>query len=153
MNIKKYKGLVYALTYYLIAFLISIIVYLLYGWTYIHGPGLHHLTFILFLFGGFIWNIYSAFKYFQNRHRFYKQLMSIHSLVVGGIIIVFLVAYFQNNNYEPVNFMENDMKSISIINKQDTSICINEKGDTIFLRIRDRVLIDEITKITTTNNK
>jgi hypothetical protein len=146
MNIKMYKGLIFALTYYLIAILISYVVYLKYGWTYIHAPGLHHLTFIFFLLGGFIWNIYCVFKYFQNRQKFHKQLMLIHSLVFGGIITVFLIAYFQNNKHEPVNLMENDMKSISIINKQDTSICITEKGDTIFLKIRDSVLIDEITK-------
>lgn len=114
--LSKHKGIVVTIVYYLFALLISYIVYLIFGWEYIHAPGFHHLTFILFLFGGLIWWIINIILFFIKKRVFYKQSMISHSVVFAGLISSILLIV---KTAEPTN--DENMSAMTLTNKNDTS--------------------------------
>ncbi len=139
----KNKGLIYTVLYYLIGLFISYIIYLIYGWEYIHAPGYHHMTFILFLFGGVFWSLVNIIQIAKTKKRIHKQSLLIHGLIIGGIVSV-LITTVKLSNIENHELNTNKDNSFATISKQDSSIIIVEKNDTIYWKIKDSVLIDKM---------
>jgi hypothetical protein len=145
MKLSNHKGLVFTLSYYLIGLLISYIVYLIFGWEYIHAPGFHHLTFILFLIGGLIWSFIDIIQLFRRKKRFYKESLIVHSIILGVLIIWIIIAFIIVETPKQ-NINMDDKSSITLINKKDTSLLINELNDTLYLKIKDSIYIDKMNK-------
>ena len=145
MKLRNHKGLVFTISYYLIGLLISYIVYLVFGWEYIHAPGFHHLTFILFLIGGLIWGFINAILLFKRKEQFYKESLIVHSIIFGVLIIWFIIVFVFVETPKQELKMD-DKSSMTLINKKDTSLLINELNDTLYLEIKDSIYIDKMNK-------
>lgn len=145
MKLSNHKGLIYTVAYYLIGLLISYIVYLIFGWEYIHVPGIHHLTFVLFLIGGLIWGVINIILIFKRKKQFYKESLVVHSIIFGGLIIWILIAFRIVGTPEQ-NFEKENNSSMTLINKNDTSLLINGMNDTIYFKIKDSIYIDKLNK-------
>jgi len=145
MKLSDHKGLIYTILYYLIGLLTSYIIYLIFGWEYIHSPGFHHLTFLLFLIGGFIWSLINIILFFKKKASFYKESLIVHSVIFGGILI-WIIAAFISVESSMQNPTEENANSMILINRNDTSLLINEKKDTIYLKVNDSVYIDNLNK-------
>ena len=142
MNLKKHRGFIYTIIYYLIGLLTSYIVYLIFGWTYIHSPGFHHLTFIFFLIGSIIWSMANIITLIKRKSRFHKESLFVHSIVFGVITIMILIVL----NSEPQTKKTNNsrLNSITMTNKRDTSLLISDRNDTIYFKIKDSIYIDRM---------
>lgn len=143
MKLTKHKGFVFTILYYLISFLISYVIYLIFGWEYIHAPGFHHLTFLLFLIGGLLWSIFNIILFFKRKDLFYKESLIVHSIIFGGLIIWFLIAFIIVEIPKQELKIENK-SSITLINKIDTSLLKNEMNDTLYLKIKDSIYVDKM---------
>jgi hypothetical protein len=145
MRLRDHKGYIFTISYYLIGLISSYIVYLIFGWEYIHAPGFHHLTFLLFIIGGIVWSIIDIIQLFRKKGSFYKESIIVHLVLFTGLILWFLVAFImvENPKQEPNNGNGN---SVTLINSKDTSLLINEMNDTIYLEIKDSVYIDKMKK-------
>jgi hypothetical protein len=145
MKLSDHKGLIYTILYYLIGLLTSYIIYLIFGWEYIHSPGFHHLTFLLFLIIGFIWSLINIILFFKKKASFYKESLIVHSVIFGGILI-WIIAAFISVESSMQNPTEENANSMILINRNDTSLLINEKKDTIYLKVNDSIYIDNLNK-------
>lgn len=146
MKLSNHKGLVFTLSYYLIGLLISYIVYLIFGWEYIHAPGFHHLTFILFLIGGLVWSFIDIILLFKRKKRFYKESLIVHSIILGVLFVWIIIAFLiVETPKQKINM--DDKSSITLINKKDSSLLINELNDTLYLKIKDSIYIDKMNKV------
>jgi len=145
MKLQNHKGYIFTILYYLSALIVSYIVFLIFGWEYIHAPGFHHLTFLLFLIGGMVWSIFNIIQLFRRKGSFYKESLIVHVIIFTGLIIWFLIAFImvEYPKQEPNISSEN---SITLINLKDTSLLINEMNDTIYLQIKDSIYIDKMNK-------
>jgi hypothetical protein len=145
MRLQDHKGYLFTLSYYILALIVSYIVFLIFGWEYIHAPGFHHLTFLLFLIGGIVWSIINIIQLFRKKGSFYKESLIVHLVLFIGLIIWVIVAFIivEYPKNEPNN---SNSKSISLINSKDTSLLINEMNDTIYLQIKDSIYIDKRNK-------
>jgi hypothetical protein len=145
MKLQDHKGYIFTILYYLSALIVSYIVFLIFGWEYIHAPGFHHLTFLLFLIGGMVWSIFNIIQLFRRKGSFYKESLIVHVIIFTGLIIWFLIAFImvEYPKQEPNTSSGN---SITLINSKDTSLLINEMNDTIYLQIKDSIYIDKMNK-------
>ena len=145
MRLRDHKGYIFTLSYYLISLIVSYIVFLIFGWEYIHSPGFHHLTFLLFLIGGLVWSIFNIIQLFRRKGSFYKESLIVHAIIFTGLTIWFLIAFImvEYPKQEP-NISSGN--SITLKKSTDTSLLINELNDTIFLQIKDSIYIDKMNK-------
>jgi hypothetical protein len=143
MKFRDHKGYFYTIIYYLFGFLLSYIIYLIFGWEYMHAPGLHHLTFILFLIGGIIWSLFDLILLIRKKAKFYKESLIVHSTIMVALIIWIFTAYFM---VEIPNIKHDDVRnnSITLTKRNDTSISISAKNDTIYLKIKDSIYVDRM---------
>jgi hypothetical protein len=137
MKLQDHKGYIFTILYYLSALIVSYIVFLIFGWEYIHAPGFHHLTFLLFLIGGMVWSIFNIIQLFRRKGSFYKESLIVHVIILIAFIMV------EYPKQEPNTSSGN---SITLINSKDTSLLINEMNDTIYLQIKDSIYIDKMNK-------
>lgn len=145
MKLRDHKGLIFTILYYLLGLLTSYIIYLIFGWEYMHSPGFHHLTFLLFLIGGFIWSFIDIILFFKKKASFYKESLIVHSVIFGGLLI-WIIAAFIIVEFPMQDQKEENANSMILINRNDTSLLIDEKKDTIYLKINDSIYIDKLNK-------
>ncbi|RDV11858.1 hypothetical protein DXT99_23420 [Pontibacter diazotrophicus] len=134
-----------AAAYYAIGFAIAWAAYLIFGWEYVHAPGIHHLIGFLVLVVGTILLIRRLIRLFNDSSdNSNKGSLLTHLLVVGGFVIYFGVILKEVN--EPV---ETDLETLAesetlTLDKNTKTIIIeNGLGDTVFLQVADSVLIDK----------
>lgn len=137
------KGLIRAVIYYAVAFSLTWLTYQIWGHTYIHGPGLHHLIGFLALVGGAIWIIVGVIKLLLNK----QNKRNIGSLIINVIVVTSVVTYFMFDiNRETASETTTNKADIITIN-QDTSTnsssIVDGLGDTILLKVGDSTIIDK----------
>ena len=136
-------GLLKTLAYYLGGFILAWLTYKVFGWEYIHAPGLHHFVGFLFLFGGAAWLIYSIGLIIAGK----KERINNGTLTVHSLAIIFVVAFIVFTvRQENKKSIQTDPSEVLIIDtdSSDKSILTNGKGDTLYVKEGDSVLIDRI---------
>jgi len=87
------KGLLKGLLYYLIAAVVTLLVYRIFGWGYKHAPGYHHLTAFLFFLGGAGWVFHSCRLLLAGRkYQVNFGLLSVHVVFVLGIVVYVIIS-------------------------------------------------------------
>jgi len=136
-------GLLKTLAYYLGGFILARVTYLIFGWEYIHAPGLHHVIGFLFLLGGAAWLIYSIWLLLVGK----KERINYGAVTVHLIAIIAVVGFIAFTvKQENKKSIQTDPSEILIIDTKspDKSIITNGTGDTVYFKKRDSVLIDKI---------
>lgn len=83
-------GVLRAVTYYTIGFAIVWATYLVFGWEYVHAPGLHHLVGLLVLVIGAILLIRRLMELFTNSgNSRNKGALLVHAVAVVVFILFF----------------------------------------------------------------
>lgn len=130
--------------YYAIAAITSWISYLIFGWSYKHGPAVYHLVLFLFLLGGLSWTIYYAALFLVGpRNKINYGILTIH-LIILLIVLVSLILMIYSSD-ETDNTTTNP-KDIITITKNDTTkdiITIDGNGDTVYLQKEDSVYLNK----------
>ena len=143
MNYKKHIGLLLTVSYYIVGLIVSYIVYLIYGWTYMHAPGRHHLIFVLFLIGGLFWSFYNIKQVISTKSAFHKESLLVHALVIGGLVSLFIVSVFGFNTARMDNPIEGEKSSVTIHKTDSTALVVNG-NDTLFWKVGDHIIIDRM---------
>ena len=126
-------GLLKTIAYYLGGFILAWLTYLVFGWEYIHAPGLHHFIVFLFLLGGAAWLIYSVWLLLVGKkERINYGTLTVHLLTIISVIvyIAFSVRRENKNSFQP------DPRDVLIIDTDtaNKSILKNRKGDTLYVK-------------------
>lgn len=137
------KGLIRAIVYYAVAFSLTWLTYLIFGHSYIHGPGLHHLIGFLAWVGGAIWIVIGLIRLLLNRH----DRRNLGSLIVNVVAISSIVICFVIDiNLEEVAEAPSNKADIITINRDtnmNSSSIVDGLGDTILLKVGDSTIIDK----------
>jgi hypothetical protein len=81
------KGILTALVLYCIGFGLTGMSYIIFGYQYGHGPGLHHLIIVLTLLVGFFWVVGAARKYFFGERTGKLQgIILVHVVMILGFV-------------------------------------------------------------------
>ncbi|MER2996696.1 hypothetical protein [Pontibacter populi] len=139
------KGGLRAAAYYVIGFAIAWAAYLIFGWEYIHAPGIHHLIGLLVLIIGVFLLIRRLVEFFKNSaNSSNKGALLIHFVVIGGFGIYFLIILNEvRKPYEPSEEALAEAEYLITDDKTESIIIQNGLGDTVFLQVADSVLIDK----------
>jgi hypothetical protein len=139
------KGGLRAAANYVIGFAIAWAAYLIFGWEYIHAPGIHHLIGLLVLIIGVFLLIRRLVGFFKNSsNSLNKGALLIHFVVIGGFGIYFLI--FLNEVRKPNVPSEEELAEAEYLTTDENTESIiiqNGLGDTVFLQVDDSVLIDK----------
>lgn len=144
---KFVKGLMKGLLYYASGSILVYVVYLIFGWEYIHAPGFHHIIGFLFFVGGVVFLLRNlVFLVAGKREKIDFGFLLINVITLASVIIYFSVD-IRNSNV--ADEYKTDPKDIITINTRDSagaSSMVNGNGDTLYLRNDDSVLINKISK-------
>ena len=137
------KGVFRAAIYYAIAFALTWLTYQIWGHTYIHGPGLHHLIGFLALVVGAIWIVVGVIRLLLNT----QDKRNIGSLIVNVVVVTSIVTYFiidinRETASEPTT-NEADIITINQDTSTNSSSIVDGLGDTILLKVGDSTIIDK----------
>lgn len=89
---KQNSGVLLAIGYYVLGFIISFLIYVFLGWDYKHAPGFHHYMFILFLFGGFVMLLSSLLKISNTKFEdFHREFALTHAVILIIFITWFVI--------------------------------------------------------------
>ena len=137
------KGIIKATIFYANAVFLTWLIYQIFGHTYIHGPGLHHVLGFLALAGGSIWMIIGIVRLILNK----RNKQNIGSLIVNIVVVSSITIYFIIEiNKETVVDNSTNKADIITINKDsstNSSSIVNGLGDTLYLKVGDSVIIDK----------
>ena len=140
------KGILKGLFYYLVGFLLAWVSYLVFGWEYIHAPGLHHLIGFLFLVGGVVYILfYIILMFLGQRSKVNFGFFLIHLIAISSFIIYLIVSIYREDGVESVTNPK-DIISITTNDSLGNSSIINGTGDTLYLRNHDSVLINKMNR-------
>ncbi len=138
------KGLLIGLIYYAIGVVAAWLTYIIFGWTYRHAPGFHHIVAILFLLGGAGWTLYYLVLLLTGlKSRVNFGILAIHIFVIIAVVLYVII----DIRGEDVTEYKTDPADIITINKDkltNTSSIVNGNGDTLYSMKNDSVLIDKI---------
>jgi hypothetical protein len=140
------KGVLRAIAYYIIGFAIAWAAYIIFGWEYVHAPGIHHLIGLLVLVVGAILLIRRLIRLFKDSSdNLNKGSLLTHLLVVGGFVIYFGVILKEVNEPDETDLETLAESETLFLDKNTKTIMIkNGVGDTVFLQVADSVLIDRM---------
>jgi len=144
MRNKFLFGLFITSIYYVVGYLIVILLNskLNYRST-VGGPGLDFLVGALFLLGGLIWLIICIIKFFSER----KNLFIKGSLMINVAIFLFIIiSFYITSLTENIHYQNEPSKTYSIDQGKDFKIVTNNDGDTLFLELKDSVIINKLDK-------
>ena len=141
------KGIIKGLLYYGVGFLLAWVCYLIFGWEYIHAPGLHHLIGFLFLVGGLVFCLYYLILIVtRQREKVNYGFFLVHLTTLSSIIAYMIYSIYSVDKVES----QTNPKNILTITKSDSlgnSSIIDGSGDTLYLRNDDTILIDKTEEV------
>jgi len=126
--------------YYVLGVTLTWLTYVIFGWHYMHAPGLFHIVAFLFFLGGIFW----AFYYFVllligNKSKVNFGVLTIHIIVILSVIIIFYVGV---KKIQEVDVLEYDAdKAATMMINKDTTLVLNVNGDTLYFKKGDSILI------------
>ncbi|WP_242928506.1 hypothetical protein [Pontibacter vulgaris] len=136
----KYKGALHASLLYLIGFGLAAVAYFSFNEAYTHGPGLSHIIVIITVLIGLFKLIPNVFKYItKSPDQLSKGAFMVHGIVAGGLLLWFLILYYEIRNPKDDIVVRGEY----LITSGDTIIIADENGDTSYLRIGDKTIIDK----------
>jgi len=137
------KGLIRAAIYYAVALALTLLTYQIWGYTYIHGPGLHHLMGLLALVGGAIWIVKGLVRLLLNK----RDKQNLGALIVNVVVVASVVTYFiidihsESAVEAPTN--KADIITINRDTIMNSASIVDGFGDTILLKVGDSTVIDK----------
>ncbi len=135
------KGILKVALYYLIGMALVALSYFTVSHTYMHGPALYHLVFILTFIGGFLWLIAATVKYFTGH-----PTDSLKGVIVSNLIICLSFLGF-------VVFISREDKDIDELKSNEDQITMDSSGDTttmyhngnlVYIQVKDSIILNLI---------
>jgi hypothetical protein len=130
-----------AAIYYAVAFTLTWLTYQIWGHTYIHGPGLHHLIGFLALAGGAIWIVKGLVRLLLKK----QDKQNLGFLIVNVVVVASVVTYFIIDIHSETVVEAPTNKADIITIHRDTimnsSSIVDGFGDTILLKLGDSTVI------------
>jgi membrane-bound ClpP family serine protease len=141
--LKKFgKGFGQAALYYAVGFSIAGLAHLIIGQGYIHGPGVIHVIGFLVILGGAFLLIRNLIHYYTGRiDELNFGSIVMHLLIIGGFTLFIGIMIYKVKNPDSTIEAKSNFRIIN--SNGDTSLVLNEFGDTLFLKIGDSVLLDK----------
>ncbi len=134
------KGVLKALTIYLVGFTIAWLIYSIYGHPYIHAPGFHHLiVFFTFLIAIF-WTIGAILFFFLK-----KKSIALKSFIVTNLIFISCFSFYiyyslvSENQNDP---FDNEPKNEIISETKGDTTFVYHNGNVVYMKVKDSVLLD-----------
>lgn len=142
MKNKFLLGFLKGILYYAIGFIIAWFTFLIFGWGYIHTPGLHHIVGFLFLIGGIGWTIYYLAVLLTGlKSKINFGILTAHVVTILSVILYFIVSISTD---EVTNTKTDPKDIITIIKDEKTNEAsiVNGYGDTLYSKKGDSIFID-----------
>ena len=139
------KGLIRTVCYYAVGTALVYVSYLIFGYKYIHGPGIHHLIGFIVLLGGALWAVSSLINLIINKHDKVNLATLLMNIIVVGTIITFFVIDINRNTDSGTTFNQQDIITINKDSASNSASIVNGLGDTLFLKVGDSIIIDQTT--------
>ena len=144
MKSKFKKGLITGLLFYAVGFISAWSAYLIFGWSYKHAPGLHHIIGLLFLLGGAMWTLFYLILILTGlRSKVNFGILTIHLLAIFSFVLFLFIDIRKEDEYK-TETAPADLITINKDEKRNASWVINAGGDTLYSKIHDSVLIDKL---------
>ena len=85
------KGVYSCLLFYGIGYGLASVLYLIFGYTYIHAPGIHHITILLTLIIGLSWLLVNIYALIKDKNAVLKD-----HIIANSIILFISLVYLFN---------------------------------------------------------
>ena len=137
-------GFIRGLLYYAIGLVAAWLTYIIFGWEYAHGPGLHHIVAVLFLLSGAVWTVYYFILILTGLiSKVNFGLFAVH-VVMLLTVVLYVVIGIRSEEMSEYKSNPEDIITINRDTATKTASVVNGYGDTVFLMRKDSVLIDRV---------
>ena len=137
-------GLGKGFLYYALGSILTWFTYAIFGWHYMHAPGLFHIVAFLFLLGGSVWSLYYLILLLiGSKSKVNFGILTIHIIVILSLVIG--VFFEIKKDYTDSNTIEYDADkaaTIKVNKDKDITLILNGNGDTLYFKKGDSLLIE-----------